>query len=191
MSLSLCPENVSGKAQRRNGHAGSYPLFLRPVVPRASIDATTSHMRNLLVCSMLAASLLGVGCGGEDEEEKKEDPTAARATKILALTPNTTAGQTVYSMNCVTCHGADGRGVTNFGTSLVDGLAKDPSGRQPLTTVLTGVPNTLMVSFAALSDQQLKAGHADAPWPPHHAKHEGEGARVAPSRKRRGAGSAK
>ncbi|MBA3539783.1 MAG: DNA polymerase domain-containing protein, partial [Deltaproteobacteria bacterium] len=33
-----------------------------------------------------------------------------------------------------------------------------------------------------LADRQDAAGEADAPWPPHHPKGEGEGARVAPSR---------
>jgi DNA primase len=40
-------------------------------------------------------------------------------------------------------------------------------------------------SLLALSERQRTAGQADAPWPPHYAKQEGEPPRVAPSRRRR------
>lgn len=40
-----------------------------------------------------------------------------------------------------------------------------------------------------LSARQERAGQGDAPWPPHYRKQEGEGPRVAPSRRRSPAGS--
>lgn len=46
-----------------------------------------------------------------------------------------------------------------------------------------GTLDTLLV----LAAEQAAAGHADAPWPPHHEKAEGEPARVAPSRRAGGA----
>jgi DNA ligase D-like protein (predicted polymerase) len=39
-------------------------------------------------------------------------------------------------------------------------------------------------SLLTLADRQERDGQADAPWPPHHAKREGEPKRVAPSRKK-------
>ena len=45
-----------------------------------------------------------------------------RITTILALTGDTTAGETVYSTNCTGCHGADATG--GSGPSLVAAFAE-------------------------------------------------------------------
>lgn len=70
----------------------------------------------------LTAGLLALGltttlaCGDKDGDDSG-GPTGGNYDDILALTGDATAGATVFSDNCATCHGADGTG--DSGPSLV------------------------------------------------------------------------
>jgi len=92
--------------------------------------------RILLLLPLMFAPL--VACGDKDEES---DYSA-----ILELDGDISAGETVYSANCVGCHGADGEGVS--GPALVGHLHGE---EEILEVVFNGEGS--MPSFA-LSDQE-------------------------------------
>ena len=96
-----------------------------------------------LVLAAAALTTLFSGCG-----------PMTRADQIAALTGNATAGGMLYtSQACVSCHGAEGKG-TSSGISLIE-PAKNDSKVALINVLINGVPNTGMVSYAALSNQQL------------------------------------
>lgn len=77
-----------------------------------------------------------------------------RADQIASITGNATTGSMLYtSQACASCHGADGKG-TSSGVSLVE-PARNDSKVQIINTLINGVSGTAMVSYAALSNQQL------------------------------------
>lgn len=63
-----------------------------------------------MIPMMLSLTLLACG--------DKDDSGGGEFDAILALTGNATAGATVYSQTCASCHAADGTGDT--GPSLVE-----------------------------------------------------------------------
>ena len=71
----------------------------------------------------------------------------------FALTGDADAGATVYASTCVSCHAADGTGGTGSDlTATVPGLDRDGV----VEVLVEGIPNTSMVSYAAiLSDQEI------------------------------------
>lgn len=98
-------------------------------------------MKKLFVVAALTS--LFAGCG-----------PMTRADQVAALTGNATTGGMLYtSQACVSCHGADGKG-TSSGVTLVE-PAKNDSKVAIINVLINGVPNTGMVSYAALSNQQL------------------------------------
>jgi len=88
-------------------------------------NPTEVPMRKLIAlmsCSLLAAL---VACGGE------ADP---RIAEIEALTGDATAGETVFSANCASCHGADATGGT--GPNLVE--EADEEREEFIETIFNG-----------------------------------------------------
>ena len=55
---------------------------------------------------------------------------------------------------------------------------------------VVAIPRDVVVNILGVDEQlsgrQTAEGQADAPWPPHYAKQEGEPPRAAPSRRRKG-----
>lgn len=83
-------------------------------------------------------ALFLMACGG----------STSRATDILALTGDATAGEAVFSDNCAVCHAADGSGGTG------PNLANESVGESAVNTVLNGKES--MPSFGdSLSDQDV------------------------------------
>jgi len=110
-------------------------------------------MRLALSPLALSLSLALAGCGGADNAGT-DGGTQTRTQRIAALTGDVAAGQLVYENNgCSGCHGATGTG-TSSGKSLTATLKNDPRA-DVLDTLLNGVPNTAMGSYASLEDQQL------------------------------------
>lgn len=67
-------------------------------------------------------------------------------------------GGDVYTANCSACHQADGKGNPAMKAKALDGSAIVKGSKSGLTAVLlNGKPNTLMASFARLSDSELAA----------------------------------
>lgn len=79
-----------------------------------------------------------------------------RAQTILSMTGVSATGQTVYLQQCVSCHGAAGDAVTpNTDNKSMVAYVKANTAESVVNIVINGVPMTAMVSFAALSDQNM------------------------------------
>ncbi len=80
------------------------------------------------------------------------DDPEVRAVKILALTPDTTAGEATFVEKCADCHGKDGTGTVS-GPSLYDRLPKLTDDAF-VVTLIEGL-NSTMPSWGHLEDQTL------------------------------------
>jgi mono/diheme cytochrome c family protein len=79
-----------------------------------------------------------------------------RAQTIAGLTGVAATGQMLYMQQCVSCHGPAGDAATpsTNNKSMVT-YVKANTADAAIGILVDGVPNTAMVSFAALSNQQL------------------------------------
>lgn len=101
-----------------------------------------------------------VACNGEEPTDTTDEPT--RTEDILSLTGDTTAGETVYTDNCSSCHGADGTGASGPDiTGQVPGMTEEAL----VNLVLEG--EGVMPAFDNLSDQEIAdlVAYAIATWP--------------------------
>lgn len=86
---------------------------------------------------MLFVSLLLAGCA-----------TDSQVTDILALTGDTTAGETLFADNCASCHGADATGGSG------PDLTGEGMDEEAVSVILDGEED--MPSFSAdLADQDI------------------------------------
>ena len=71
-------------------------------------------MKKLIVFIVVAALGILVGCGGDDNKSSKPSPSKSKpqAKKV--------DGAKIYKMNCVICHGADGKLGINGAKPLPD-----------------------------------------------------------------------
>lgn len=76
-----------------------------------------------------------------------------RADQIATITGTASAGASIYTAQCASCHGTDGKG-TSSGVDL-HAPAKSETQVKVLNTIINGVTNTAMVSYGALTNQQL------------------------------------
>ena len=99
-------------------------------------------MKNFALIGVLTLSL--AACGD------KGDTGADRASDILALSGDATAGETLYTGNCSGCHGADGTGSESF--PALTGVTADTTH---VNIVIDGITGTSMPGFSTLSDQDI------------------------------------
>jgi len=93
-------------------------------------------MKRLIVVCALALA----GCGREGS--------------IVKLTGDAANGGALFTSNCATCHGADGKGTTS-GVDL-HAPAKNDSEEEIVSTILNGRSGTAMQPWAStFSDQQI------------------------------------
>jgi len=74
------------------------------------------------------------------------DPTVLETVKNLADGEILAQGLTLYSNQCVACHGADGLG-TGLAPALNDPVVREKSADELERTILNGVPGTLMAGW--------------------------------------------
>jgi mono/diheme cytochrome c family protein len=78
-----------------------------------------------------------------------------RGDQVATLTGVAGTGKGVYTANCASCHGVDGKGTASApGVDLTDHV-KDHTEAVFLGFIIDGVKGTAMASYASLSDQQL------------------------------------
>mgnify|MGYP000952077755 CR=1 FL=1 len=77
----------------------------------------------------------------------------SREEKIAALTGTAATGATLYTAQCASCHGADGKG-TASGVDLWEPVKNDPA-TELLGVIINGKKGTSMASYSGLADQQL------------------------------------
>ncbi len=104
-------------------------------------------MRTTLV--LLSLSVLALtSCGSATP--------ATRAQTIAALTGVAATGQTLYMQQCVSCHGPAGDATTaSTDNKSMVAYVKANNAETVIGILVDGVPSTSMVSFAALSNQNL------------------------------------
>lgn len=81
----------------------------------------TTDFRSVLLFIMLAALTLSLGaCGGGRDKEPASAAAGAAAgeAEAAAMVGDAAAGEKVYQVSCVACHGPDARGVAGLGKSL-------------------------------------------------------------------------
>jgi mono/diheme cytochrome c family protein len=86
-------------------------------------------------------------------------PVSERALQVAKLTGVAADGQPVFERDCVSCHGADGKGTElamNSGhkVNLVTAGAYY-SAAEFITVVIDGTPGTTMQGYPSFTDQQL------------------------------------
>jgi mono/diheme cytochrome c family protein len=104
------------------------------------LKTMTMMMMRCAMATMFA--VLASGCGPMTREEK-----------ISALSGTASAGASLYSANCSSCHGVDGKGAATF-PSLVEPVKNDPKA-EVVGVILNGKTGTSMMSYATLTDQQV------------------------------------
>ena len=98
------------------------------------------------VAAASVVSFWALGCGGTPSK------MSARAQAVAKLTGDATAGQTLYSNLCLSCHGATGSG-TPSGNSLA-GPAKNKSVGELAEIVING--QGAMTAYGSFyTDQQI------------------------------------
>lgn len=75
---------------------------------------------------------------------------SARITSVAALTADTVSGKSLYTSNCASCHGSDGKSASGK-KNIVSATTSNTSGA--IDTMLSG--DGEMPDFANLSDQEL------------------------------------
>ena len=80
-------------------------------------------VRSVVLLLILAALIAGTAaCGGGNNDEPAADDAAAvdQAAEAVeaAIVGDPAAGETIYQVSCVACHGPDARGVEGLGKSL-------------------------------------------------------------------------
>lgn len=97
----------------RRSEAGTRPTML--IVGRSKIRKQTMRMsdfrRVILPFVLVVLVVSTAACGGGKDEE----PVAGDAA---AMVGDPAAGETIYQVSCVACHGPDARGVEGLGKSL-------------------------------------------------------------------------
>lgn len=76
--------------------------------------------RPMILVIVLTALLLSLSaCGGKkNDDAASESAAAAPVEAAAALVGDPAAGEKVYQVSCVACHGPDARGVAGLGKSL-------------------------------------------------------------------------
>jgi cytochrome c oxidase subunit 2 len=93
----------------------------------------------------VVSGLFAVACG----------PSIPRGEQVALLTGVAATGQAVYTANCASCHGADGKGTPKSSNVDITDHVKDHTEAEFLGFIINGVKGTDMASHASLSDQQL------------------------------------
>lgn len=75
---------------------------------------------------------------------------SARISSVTALTADTVSGKSLYTSNCASCHGSDGKSAAGK-KNIVSATTSNTSGA--VDTMLSG--DGEMPDFANLSDQEL------------------------------------
>lgn len=114
--------------------------------------------------SYLLGSFLNCGDKSEKPAETTSAPTATESAS--ALSPELQKGQEIFNQNCVSCHGDKGAGDGAAAASL---NPKPRNYRAPasqwkngnteagvLKTLNNGIPNSPMVAYKFLGDENLK-----------------------------------
>lgn len=126
-------------------------LFLR-TLRAGALNIHTRLDRTAMVATTVVVVLILVGCGGVDDVP---GPTEVRIDAVLLLEGDALLGQSLYTMECTSCHDGAGGAVSGRGAQITFAVP-ERSDRSLLRTLLEGRACTLtMPSYAELEDQQL------------------------------------
>ena len=76
-------------------------------------------VRSAVLLLILAALIAGTAaCGGGNNDEPAADDATVEEAAEAAIVGDPAAGETIYQVSCVACHGPDARGVEGLGKSL-------------------------------------------------------------------------
>ena len=90
----------------------------------------------------LSFNILFFSCSNNEESSNQNE-------EIAEIVPDYSAGKTIYTNNCQTCHQENGEGVTGAFPSLTEKAAD-------INSVVNGVEGSVMIAFKdTLSDQQI------------------------------------
>ena len=91
------------------------------------------------------------GDTGDDDDTDGGGPT--HTEEIIALTPDTANGATIFGGNCSSCHDTDGAGITGLGSDI-RGHAQAETIKAVLDAYLEPPPEPLMV-IPPYTDQEI------------------------------------
>ena len=112
-------------------------------------------------------ALLLAACGGSREEAPASTMTPLPPTAVLTDEERIAAGGMNFSVFCVSCHGADARGIPGTGANLMESQFFGEKSEQELVEFViegrpadhpdntTGLPMLPRAGFPNLSDEQI------------------------------------
>ncbi|ASV12666.1 MULTISPECIES: c-type cytochrome [Leptospira] len=122
------------------------------------------NSKNMILSIVIALTswVLFLNCGDKSEKPTETTPTETAST----LSPELQKGQEIFNQNCASCHGEKGAGDGAAAASL---NPKPRNYRAPvsqwkngnteagvLKTLNNGIPNSPMVAYKFLGDENLK-----------------------------------
>jgi mono/diheme cytochrome c family protein len=102
------------------------------------------------ILALACFCLTTAACSSSGNDGGAASVSSAQVDAILALTPDLSAGNSIYTTECVSCHGTDARSGSERRDVAGDAVA-NPSGA--VRQILGGGGG--MPSFASYSDQQV------------------------------------
>ncbi|OMI17947.1 cytochrome C [Leptospira weilii serovar Heyan] len=126
------------------------------------------NSKNMILSIVIALTswVLFLNCGDKPEKPVETASTPTATESASALSPELQKGQEIFNQNCASCHGEKGAGDGAAAASL---NPKPRNYRAPasqwkngnteaggLKTLNNGIPNSPMVAYKFLGDENLK-----------------------------------
>jgi len=117
------------------------------------------------VLKVLALSLVIVACGSKEDKKEKETVKYPKKTSLKQTDPKLKAsierGKLVYGDMCITCHMADGKGVTKAFPPLANSDYLRANQTASITAVKKGLSGEIVVNGVTYNSIMAPLGLSD------------------------------
>ncbi|MGZ6540016.1 MAG: c-type cytochrome, partial [Bacteroidia bacterium] len=141
---------LSGIYLLMNVGAVSTLIIIKVVIVFASIPLAIIGFKKRNKALAVISILMIIAAYGLAEINKKH---VAQPTNTSSNNSSANAGQDIFSQNCVSCHGEDGKA----GLSGAADLSTSTLSLQAKIDIIKNGKNGTMPSYSALNDEQIKA----------------------------------